>query len=323
MKLSFIVPVYNCSAYIGKCIEYLRSSYPLTAEVILINDGSKDNSLQICQEYALRDKRITIINQVNKGASSARNAGLDVATGDYIWFVDADDSVCPEHVAELIRLAQQGYDIIYFKYHRVEVTSQRECREYPIDKNVIDGVDLIERSGALFLWDKLFKRDLIGDIRFAEGTKNIEDLYFNVCVLPHAKSIAFLDQPLYNYVCISTTSTSRSHSTRNLIKLSQDTLFFQKKLVEDIAHAKDVRTKKMLENVLHTTLSGHLFSLMNFYNFKRVRKVIKTYKAWGLYPIPHTNNRKANLFAMAASNAVTLWIMYLMIVVKKRIRSLR
>lgn len=321
MKLSFIIPVYNCEKYIGKCIESVLKvlTPPLKGEIILINDGSKDHSLQICQDYATQDERISVIDQPNKGASSARNAGLNVATGDYIWFVDADDSVCPAHITELLKIAEQGWDVIQFKYNRVNVDSQNVCQEYPIDKNVSDGTALIERSGSLFLWDKLFKREIIGNIRFAEGTKNIEDLYFNVCVLPHAKTVAFLDQPLYNYVCISTTSTSRSHNKRNLIKLTQDTLFFQKKLIEDIANAKDHRTKKVLQQVLYGTLAGHIFSLMNYYNFRRVKKVLKIYKAWGLYPLPHTDNRKSNLFATAVSNPITLRLMYMMIMIRKRI----
>lgn len=319
MILSFIIPVYNCEEYLGNCIDSILNSSLDDYEIILVNDGSKDNSLHICQDYASRNKIITVINQPNKGASSARNAGLDVAVGDYIWFVDADDSICLDNVQQLLKETQKGYDIINFKYIRIDSVSQNVCQEYPVDKNVSDGIDLIECSHALFLWDKLFRREVIGCVRFAENTKNIEDMYFNVCVLPKAKTITFLDVPLYNYYCISVTSTSRNRSKRNLIKLSQDTLFFQEKLIEDIANAKDGRMKRMLENILHSTLSGHLFSLMNFYNFKRVKKVIRIYKKWGLYPIPYTKNLKARFFTIAVNNPFTLRLVYLMLVLKNKI----
>lgn len=82
MILSFIIPVYNCEEYLGNCIDSILNSSLDDYEIILVNDGSKDNSLHICQDYASRNKIITVINQPNKGASSARNAGLDVAVGD-------------------------------------------------------------------------------------------------------------------------------------------------------------------------------------------------------------------------------------------------
>lgn len=319
MILSFIIPVYNCEDYLANCIDSILNSSLNDYEIILVNDGSIDNSLHICQDYASRNKNIKVINQSNKGASSARNAGLDVAVGDYLWFVDADDSISPENVHQLLKETQMCYDIINFKYNRIDTLSQDVCQEYPVDKNVSDGIDLIECSHALFLWDKLFRREIIGSVRFAENTKNIEDMYFNVCVLPKAKNITFLDIPLYNYYCISTTSTSRNRSKRNLIKLSQDTLFFQEKLIEDIANAKDGRMKRMLENILHSTLSGHLFSLMNFYNFKRVKKVIRIYKKKGLYPIPYTKNLKAKFFTIAVNNPFTLRLIYLILVLKNKI----
>lgn len=319
MALSFIIPVYNCEEYLRNCIDSILTSSFTDYEIILVNDGSNDNSLQICQEYASRNKVITVINQPNKGTSSARNAGLDVADGDYIWFVDADDSICPENVPKLLKEIQKGYDIINFRYNRIDTISKTVCQEYPIDKNVSDGIDLIERSHALFLWDKIFRKEVIGGVRFSENTKNIEDMYFDVCVLPAAKTITFLDVPLYNYYCISTTSTSRNRSKRNLVKLSQDTLFFIGKLKEDVANAKDGRVKRMLENVLHSTLSGHLFSLMNFYNLRRVKKVIRIYKKWGLYPIPYTDNIKAKIFTMAVNNPYYLRLAYLMLAFKKKI----
>lgn len=319
MILSFIIPVYNCEDYLANCIDSILNSSLNDYEIILVNDGSIDNSLHICQDYASRNKNIKVINQSNKGASSARNAGLDVAVGDYLWFVDADDSICSENVHQLLKETQKCYDIINFKYNRIDTLSQDVCQEYPVDKNVSDGIDLIECSHALFLWDKLFRREIIGSVRFAENTKNIEDMYFNVCVLPKAKNITFLDIPLYNYYCISTTSTSRNRSKRNLIKLSQDTLFFQEKLIEDIANAKDERMKRMLENILHSTLSGHLFSLMNFYNFKRVKKVLRIYKKKGLYPIPYTKNLKAKFFTIAVNNPFTLRLIYLILVLKNKI----
>lgn len=319
MILSFIIPVYNCEEYLGNCIDSILKSSLKDYEIILINDGSKDNSLQICQDYASHNESITVINQPNKGASSARNAGIDVAVGDYMWFVDSDDSICSKNVSKLLEEIQKGYDIINFKYNRIDTISQKICQEYPNDKNISDGIDLVERSHALYLWDKLFKRQIIGGVRFAENTKNIEDMYFNVSVLPKAKTMKFLDIPLYNYCCISTNSTSRNRSKRNLIKLSQDTLFFQGKLIDDIVNAKGERTKHMLENILYSTLSGHLFSLMNFYNFKRVKKVIRIYKEWGLYPIPYTNNLKANIFTIAVNNPFTLRLMYLILVLKNKI----
>lgn len=318
MLLSFIIPVYNSEKYLSTCINSILDSSLSDYEIILINDGSQDDSLKICNEYAANNKCIYVVNQNNKGASSARNTGLEMSKGEYIWFVDSDDSICPEYVEKLLDFIREGYDIINFKYNRITKSSQRVCQEFPVEKKVLDGIDLIECSHSLFLWDKIFRREIIGNNRFAEGTKNIEDMYFNICVLPNAKSIVFIDYPLYNYICISTTSTSRCRTSRNLIKLSQDTLYFQRKLLDDFLNATNKRMEMMLKNILVYTLIGHIFSLMNYYSFKRVKKVIKMYREWGVYPIPYTRKTKANIFITLVNNAITLRFIHLLLVLKNR-----
>lgn len=95
-KVSIIVPVYNVENYLRKCLDSLINQTLKNIEIICINDGSTDNSLSILEEYASKDERIIVINQENAGVSSARNRGLEIATGEYIAFVDADDSVTPD-----------------------------------------------------------------------------------------------------------------------------------------------------------------------------------------------------------------------------------
>lgn len=318
MVLSFIIPVFNCEKYISNCIYSILNSSLSDYEIILINDGSQDKSLNICNEFAAKNKAIFVINQENKGASSARNAGLNAARGDYIWFVDADDSIYTDHVYYLYESIKENYDVINFRYNKIESTGTTNCCEFPVKAKMHNGIDLVTNSRALYLWDKIYKRSLIGSIRFAEGTKNIEDLYFNVCVLPKAVNILYLDKVLYNYICLSTTSTSRNRSKRNLIKLSQDTLYFQQKLIDDINNFEGIH-KAMLKQILNSTLIGHIFSLMNFYNYHRLKNTIRKYKNWGVYPIRKTNNKKANLFLLFINHSMTLILMYILISIKKRI----
>ena len=107
-KISVIVPVYNVEKYLRKCIESILNQTFREFELILVDDGSTDSSGKICDEYALKDSRIKVIHKENGGASSARNAGLDVAKGEYIGFVDSDDWIEMDMYGELYRLIKEN-----------------------------------------------------------------------------------------------------------------------------------------------------------------------------------------------------------------------
>lgn len=120
-RISVIVPVYNAEKTIARCIETLLGQTYGNIELLLVDDGSKDGSLAICREYAEKDNRITVIHKENGGVSSARNAGIEMAKGDYILFVDSDDYVEPDYVSAMVTAAKEslGYGHIWCCFQTV------------------------------------------------------------------------------------------------------------------------------------------------------------------------------------------------------------
>lgn len=127
MKISAIVPVYNSEKYVEQCIESILSQTYQDWELILVDDGSKDNSLSILQEYANRDTRIHVIHQENKGPGIARNVGVDYATGDYIVFIDSDDRVYKDYFN---LLSNKKEDVVFIDVNQVDKNGNIIKKEY-------------------------------------------------------------------------------------------------------------------------------------------------------------------------------------------------
>lgn len=158
--ISVIVPVYKVEEYLPQCIESILAQTYRNLEIILIDDGSPDRCPQICDEYARKDPRICVIHQKNQGVSAARNAGLERATGDYIGFVDGDNSISPVMYENLLKLIEQYRVQIAMCRFRKVVSNQ-----FPDDENPQSGILPIEKAIAKILipgyyncslWNKLF-----------------------------------------------------------------------------------------------------------------------------------------------------------------------
>ncbi|MDQ0253157.1 glycosyltransferase EpsH [Evansella vedderi] len=222
-KISIVVPIYNVDEYLSRCLDSLLSQTIEDIEVITINDGSTDNSLEILEQYAKKDSRIIIIDKENGGVSSARNAGLKIAVGDYIGFVDPDDWVNQEMYRSMYDIAMKDKaDIVMCSYIR-EFGSHSKVKNFPLPKKVIfqeedvrfkllrrlvgpikDEVakpELLDAWGTV--WSKLYRRELIMDnqVTFTDlseiGTN--EDSLFNVEVIYYAKSFVFINEHYYHY----------------------------------------------------------------------------------------------------------------------------
>ena len=178
-KISFIIPVYNAELFLRDCVMSITQQEGISdCEIILINDGSTDNSLLICNELSSKFDNIKTISQINQGTSCARNTGLNAANGEFIWFVDADDKVEPDFLKYLLTLInkQPNTDIFCFNHKILTKNSVDEVAEISASTSYSDGVDYINKTSAFYLWDKVFKKDFIGNARFLEGTKNIEEI---------------------------------------------------------------------------------------------------------------------------------------------------
>lgn len=201
--VSLIVPVYNAEKYLRHCLESIVSQTYSDLEIIVIDDGSTDESGSICDEFAANDGRIRVIHQVNLGSAHARNKGLDVVKGDYVAFVDADDTIHPMMIQVMVEALEEHHaDISMVGFRRVYLPNEViSCSPHASDISVVDGDFLMtemfsDRFECMVVWNKLYRKDIIGNARFA-GTA--EDRAFNVCVYPAVKKCVYIKTPYYNY----------------------------------------------------------------------------------------------------------------------------
>lgn len=199
--VSIIVPIYGVEAYLSECVESLLTQTYADLEILLVDDSSPDDCPGICDRYAQQDPRVKVIHKPNGGAASARNAGLEVATGDYICFVDADDVPRKDYVQHLLTAAvETDADIAVCGYYDL---TKKGSRIMPTQKpGLYTQVDylklfLTDWSCAL-LWNKIYRRDVIGSLRMAEGHK-IDDEFFTYRIVMNSRKIVVTDIPLYDY----------------------------------------------------------------------------------------------------------------------------
>lgn len=257
-KVSVIVPVYNTEKYLRCCMDSVIGQTLRDIEIVCVNDGSTDGSLAILQEYAAKDERIKIINQENKGLSAARNAGLKVATADYISFIDSDDFVHPSFLERLYNAIQDtncdiaGCDFAKIRGKREVLPSKKGVEKiYEPALNV-----LLNRKNFIHfnVWNKLYKRELIRGIPFIEGMY-YEDWVFNTCVFAGAKSFVWISAPLYGYRISENSIMRSSYSLKKMndyvIGIEGVRIFFYENypsMWEQVKQTRVARTIKMMMN---------------------------------------------------------------------------
>ncbi len=201
VKISIIVPVYRTEAYLRNCVDSILSQSFRDWELLLIDDGSDDGAPAICDEYAASDPRIRVIHKSNGGLSSARNAGLDTACGEYVAFIDSDDFVAPEFLETLLALCEScGADVSRVDYREVFSQDPKPDDSHP-EKQVFTGSQVEKAFLELNVNSvcvSLYNRAMVGDLRFPEG-KTSEDIPFNFQVFRRAKTLAYLPRALYYY----------------------------------------------------------------------------------------------------------------------------
>ena len=210
-KITVIVPVYNVEHYLSKCLDSILKQTYQNLEIIVVNDGSTDNSGGICQEYAQKDSRIIYIEKENGGLSDARNAGLDRMTGSYVTFVDSDDWIEQDYVEVLYnKLTEYQADVSvgnYYSYNEDEGMYYFHINGDSYYEKVFDNVSIFEnlyesqemKSFALIsAWGKLYKASLFDYIRFDKG-KLGEDGYMNQKLYLLVQKVIYINQGLYAY----------------------------------------------------------------------------------------------------------------------------
>lgn len=223
MKLTIIIPVYNAEKYINECLESVLENENNSFEIIIINDGSSDNSVKIIRKFMEKNANIMLINNENHGVSYSRNVGISKAKGDYIMFVDADDKLKCNWFDEINKRVEWNEDIVYFDDNKLSVL-KNDVLKYIIgcnEKNICI-------AGP---YSKIFKRKLIVDntIKFEEKIINGEDMLFNVECLKYAENIKNICFSFYFYRRYVGQTTKKFD-----VKIFDSDIEFQKKLANKL-----------------------------------------------------------------------------------------
>lgn len=200
--ISVIIPVYNAEKYVSRCIESVKAQTFSDWQMILVDDGSKDKSLEICQNYAGADNRIHVIHQENAGPGIARNVGLEYANGKYVVFIDSDDYIDKDYFQHL---SEHDEDVVFIDVRNFDEDGRVLNEEY-MSSNKRLSLDSILRSqmtGKISWggWRKCLKVRVLqeNNIRYTNH-KIGEEAIYSFQALWYAKSVAFIEEPLYNYV---------------------------------------------------------------------------------------------------------------------------
>lgn len=231
--VSIILPVYNAQSHLARCVGSICAQTYRNIEIIILNDGSKDQSLPVCEEFRQKDPRILLVDKANSGVSDTRNLGLKFASGKYVEFVDSDDYLDPDFTERLVAAAEENEaDFVIAPYKMVipagaskpeqvldkiqdelgvmSVARPPEVREYGFlpagvyDKDTF-ALRLMDKPASYFysvLWNKLYRRDILtgNDIQFVSEMRWAEDLVFNLRYIQYAERFVAIDKPGYYYV---------------------------------------------------------------------------------------------------------------------------
>lgn len=271
-KISIIIPVHNSEKYLDQCIESILSQTYHALQIICVNDGSSDGSLYILEQHAEADSRITVESQSNQGVSAARNRGLEIATGEYIGFVDSDDWIEPTMVDTLLTALlrketdlaicsvtqhdddKKGEPMARRSFPNQSFLEPTECHEF---------VDRFSRGEFDFAnWNKLFRRSIIENhkIRFNHDLHIGEDFLFNLRYITHAQSFVILESQLYHYRIHGGSLWHTNDETRWLEHCKRTNA-----LIHSIDNGEVQLTQKLeIHLVQHSTIFNALPSLVQY-----------------------------------------------------------
>lgn len=269
-KISIIIPLYNSEKFLRKNLDSIFSQTYKNYELILINDGSTDGSLEVCKNYQKKHKNIIIKSQKNKGVSSARNEGLKIASGEYVMFLDADDFLLDNYcVSKIIKeLNEKKIDVLLYKmkYYYDNKKKYIKLPNYNVDENnIID--DLISQNKlSISPCDKVVKRSILIDnnIFFDENMKNLEDADWSLRIYNSTSRIKCINEELYVYRQHCNTA-SRTYSKT----LVESYKFFFKKW-ENFNTFKFLETRQILDYLSYQyTIFVAILRKANFYKSER------------------------------------------------------
>lgn len=226
MKVSIIIPVYNVSRYLPQCLDSVAAQSYSDWEAIVVDDGSTDDSGEICDCYAAADSRFKVIHESNGGAASAKNTGLDYANGTYITFIDSDDYVEQHWLEKIIQVSQsEQADAVQFGFDKVYRSSVETIKGDRLPLQTFSAEAYLSQyltdwTNSLFC-NKLFRKELIGEIRFRRDHRCIDDEFFTYKVLSSAEKIVVIQDVLYHYRQRASSAVSNK---KNQLQITDDAL---------------------------------------------------------------------------------------------------
>ena len=298
--ISVIVPVYNTEKYLRRCIDSVLAQTYTDFELLLIDDGSKDSSGAICDEYAAQDTRMRVFHKENGGVSSARNMGLDHARGEWITFVDSDDWLSKDYLDDLIRHSDSDLVIADFvvegssQWNEILPVGQWQGKE-------LSGI--IERDVALARftapWCKLLKKSLIGQIRFYTELTTQEDALFMFRYLCVVQNIQIIAQKGYHYNRETIGSLSKSLEGNHV--QFYDYLRLLEPIILDLQKRFEISRQKLIQHIMYGVMDKEKWYMINkkigirqiYEDLKKQRKQLLLQEFFR----PKANAKRFNIFS--------------------------
>lgn len=304
MLLSFIIPTYNVSNKIELCLKSI-SHIPLRKkdyEIIVIDDSSTDDTVEIAEKF-LKENNLeyTLLRQNKSGQASARNKGLGVSKGKYIWMIDSDDEIISDSEIWDNLINNTKVELITFNYEEI-FPSKAVLQQKIQRKQYMSGIDFLANSvGGSYLWNKIYHRNTIQNIRFIEGSTHIEDMCFNVHAITNISSILCLPVAGYKYYRYPKRKLRGKDLLTERCKANSDS-FRAYQAIRGFALRADRRTQEILYNILSFEILAHLYSIFKNDDYSVLLEYKELYRSMGLYPCVKVKNTKANLFRIIINN---------------------
>ena len=268
LKVSIIIPIYNVEQYLPKCLESVINQTYKNLEIICVNDCSPDGSLKICQGYAQKDSRIKLINrEQNGGLSAARNSGLEVASGEYVYFIDSDDYIDSDYIEKMVSEAVKNNAKVVLNTNILYKINGRESQHMPeLTKNNISNVFLpanecvwnVIWNAVSYLWQKSFLDNI--NVRFPEGYV-IEDMYFQAITFVQLDKVYVMRGSAYHYVARD--GSIMENFKTNLLSHCYDLLKIFNKVV-DYLEQKDLFKNANIKLFVLVNIVGNLDDKITF-----------------------------------------------------------
>lgn len=327
--ITIVVPVYNSARYLDRCIQSIIKQTYKNIEIILINDGSIDESFKICLKYKAKDSRIKVINKDNSGVSCSRNIGIEVSSGEYIVFVDSDDFLNYDMIEKLVRRQINSKSNITFCGFNV-IDSKEKLKKVNIEENLSISIEnlfqeyidvFFENILILPLWNKIFEVSIIknNNIKFKKDFSMFEDTIFILEYLNNANKISYINETLYNY-CVNEQSITSKYRDKTYESFKYFWKCMKKSILKyDIEKEIYLSLKSNFINRYFVIIKSYYISGESDNKWNYIKKVSKDNEIKDLFEIKDIKNIKVKIKVIAMKYPINyIFHLYSLLKYKRR-----